>query len=313
MLDKHKDQSDQKEVSESKTAAELQRHAVLGETADQARWNRAQQAHYLGQNESATDLFRKSGDAQKSSNKFSIDGIEEETQKIAYDLKDLQKDWNNGLKKAGTFADCSKESLISVEAPASIDALHPHRGNEDAYISYQACAAANNAFGDIKTKIGTGKGHIDPYLIAGILRREQEFYKQGTDTGQDRYIQEHGKDDGIGSFTSIGPAQMQIRHISRLVAEFPEQLGKFAQDPLRAALKPENAPLLVAGYFNKVIKHIKTGTKPEFVGGIDWSIVKNRWYEGDLNGALIHSYNPAKGQAENVMNHVKIIHAKRKN
>ncbi len=311
MLDKQKDEGDKQEVKEVKALPEVQRSGVIGDTGNQARWNRAQQAHYLGQDESATDLFRKPGDSSNNACKFTIDGLDEESPKIAYDLKDIQKD----VRKVGNRIEYAKHSLSSFEAPAKLEllnAVYPRRGHEDAYISYPACKAANEEFPELAKRIGDGRNHIDQYLIAATIRLEVAFFKQGADTGQDKYVQEYGQGAGIGENVSIGPAQIQIRHVNRLVKEFPEQLGRFESDPARAALKVENAPHFVGGYFSDAIQHLKKGTKPEYIGGIDWGGVKQYWSEGDLNAALIYAYNPTKDHIDSVKQQLKIIHQKQK-
>lgn len=100
-----------------------------------------EQAHYLEQDESATDLF---GDQGSATCKFGIDGLNDKP-KLAYDLKDAQRAFNTGAKRVGTFFDCSMQSLTSFEKPASLDPFHPRAGNEDAYISYQASEELNSA------------------------------------------------------------------------------------------------------------------------------------------------------------------------
>lgn len=309
MLDKEKEQGDRQEVNEVKAAPEVQRSGVIGDAGNQARWNRVQQAHYLGQDESATDLFRKNGDTSSSTSKFTIDGLAKETPSVAYDMRDLQKD----LRKVGNGIESSRKALGSFEIPARLEPLnvvYPHRGNEDAYISYPACKAANAAFPELAKRIGDGRNHLDRNLIAATIRLEQEFYKQGFDTGPDKQIQESGRVEGLKDTTSIGPAQIQIRHIDRLVKEFPLQLGEFSKDPLRAALKSECAPRFVAGYFADVIQHIQKGTKPDFIGEIDWGGVKKYWAEGNFNDALIYAYNPTKDHIDSVIRHLRIIRQK---
>lgn len=238
-----------------------------------------------------------------------------EAQKIAYDLKEFARDWNNGAKKAGTFVDRTKEQigkseLRQMEAPASLDVLHPHAGKEDDYVSYGSCRAANMRFPEISKRLGSGPGKIDPDLIAAVIRHEQEAYKQLYDSGQDNYVSKHGSAAGLSEDVSIGPAQIQIRNINKLVKEFPEQLGHYAKDPLRAAQNPGDAPFFVAGYFTDVIQHLNKGTKPEFTGTLDWANVRKLWFEGDLNGALIKSYNPHPKQIEFVMKNLKLIQEK---
>lgn len=251
--------------------------------------------------------FSHVGERRKDEKKACLGGVNEAASIVAYDLKDAQRDLNSSLKKVGTSIECSQKTLSSFEKPASLDAFHPHAGREDDFVSYPACSAANAEFPELKKRIGTGDGHIDKDLIAATIRLEVAYYKQGVDTGQDRYILERGVDDGIGQKTSIGPAQMQIRHINRLVTQFPWQLGHFAKDPLRAALIPENAPHFVGGYFVDVIQHINKGTKPDFIESKDWDGVKKFWRDGDLNAALIYSYNPTKEHIDSVKRQLKII------
>ncbi len=230
--------------------------------------------------------------------------------KVAYDFKDIPKDLNSGLRRAGAAFEQTRESLTSFEAPASPDFVHPHAGKEDEFMSYSACLAANAEFPEIEKRIGLGSGHIDKALIAATIRLEVAYYKQVVDTGQDKYVREHGKDDGISANTSIGPAQMQIRHINRLVHQFPWQLGQFASDPVRAALKKEYAPHFVAGYFSDVIQHINKGTRPDYLGAKDWDGVKKYWKAGDLNAALIYSYNPTKDHIDSVKKQIALIQKK---
>ena len=75
--EKIKDKGDQGErLPEVKPAPEVQRSAVIDEGSNQARWERAQAVHYLGQDESATGLFKKPGQAPENTCKFGIDGLD---------------------------------------------------------------------------------------------------------------------------------------------------------------------------------------------------------------------------------------------
>ena len=112
--------------------------------------------------------------------------------------------------------------------PLGADPRYPHRGHEDDYVSYGVCVGACNRFENVRMRIGLGPGHIDPDLVAAIIRKEQVYYKQFFDTGTDNYVREHGNLDALpGKDTSIGPAQMQIRNIENLMKEFPEQLEPY--------------------------------------------------------------------------------------
>lgn len=185
--------------------------------------------------------------------------------------------------------------------------IFPHRGREDDFVSYGACAAANNRFENVRMKVGTGPGHIDPDLIAAMMRNEQFFYKNFVDTGTDNYVRKHGNLDVLHDDTySIGPAQMQIRNIQNLVKQFPEQLAPYANDPLRAALNPGDAPMFVAAYMSNTIQHLEKRTNPGFSAGV-WENISKHWKEGDANGALILAFNPDPVQIQNVGRQLTII------
>lgn len=64
-------------VEASKPPEAPAKEAVIGETPQQDRWKQMEKAHYLEQDESATGLFYKPGEASKSTGKFGIDGLEE--------------------------------------------------------------------------------------------------------------------------------------------------------------------------------------------------------------------------------------------
>ena len=134
-----------------------------------------------------------------------------------------------------------------------------HRGNEDKYVDYKAAQEA------LKTA-GLDKLGLPRNLIAAIMRNEQHYYKN-TDADQDKQVREKGtvlKDGKEDPNASIGPAQMQIRNIKHLVdlknadgkPEYP-YLQQMKDDPLRAALEPKNAALLVAAYSNEIVKDLK--------------------------------------------------------
>lgn len=59
-----------------------------------------------------------------------------------------------------------------------------------------------------------------------------------------------------------------------------------------------------------MIRHLNKRTRPEFIGGSDWDNVRRLWFEGNLNGALIKSYNPHPKQIDFVMKNLKLIHEK---
>jgi hypothetical protein len=86
---------------------EVQRNAAINSSAHQGHWKDMDRAHWLEQDESATGLFFKPGEAGKSTAKFAIDGLEGKPQTNA-----------NG-KPYKTF---TQPALMS---PAKIDPISP--------------------------------------------------------------------------------------------------------------------------------------------------------------------------------------------
>ncbi|MGH2507081.1 MAG: hypothetical protein ACRDHZ_06670 [Ktedonobacteraceae bacterium] len=215
-------------------------------------------------------------------------------------------------KQAERYGSYGKETATNQELrktePDAGQFWHPHRGQEDNFISYGACAAANRPFENLRLRSGPGPGHIDPDLIAAMMRNEQFFYKQFGDTGTDNYVRNHGNLDILHNSDtySIGPAQMQIRNIQSLVKQFPEQLGQYSNDPLRAALNPGDAPMFVAAYMSNMVGHLETGKNPGFSDGV-WKNIQKHWQSGDANGAMILAFNPDSHQIENVNKQLDII------
>jgi hypothetical protein len=156
-------------------------------------------------------------------------------------------------------------------------------------------------------RIGNGPGHIAPDLIAGIMRNEQYYYKQGIDTGSDNYVRNHGNLDILHDQTySIGPAQLQIRNIHEMIRQFPEQLGRYASDPLRAALNSGDAPYFVAAYMSHMVNHLESGKNPGLSDGV-WKNIEKHWRSGDANGAIILAFNPDPDQIAHVNTQLEII------
>ncbi len=92
---------------------------------------------------------------------------------------------------------------------------------------------------------------------------------------------------------------MQIRNAKNLLEQFPEQLGHYKSDPLRALEHPGDAPMFVAAYMSNIINHLESGKNPGFSNGV-WNNILRHWKAGDANGALILSFNPDSKQIEQV-------------
>lgn len=159
---------------------------------------------------------------------------------IAWDPKQMVRDTSEGvLQKAGFFT---------------------HRGNEDGHIDYKSTRDAYQAAH--LDKLGLPKN-----IVGAVMRNEQHYYK-ATDDQQDRQVKNEGTvrnpDGSENTSATIGPAQMQIRNIRRLVNMTDEHgqptypfLQHMKNDPVRAALDPKNAALLVGAHLNEIAKDQK--------------------------------------------------------
>ncbi len=218
------------------------------------------------------------------------------------------------IERAAKYGEATaKDADLQVreEPPKGGDYWHPHRGREDDFVSYPACAAAVMPFENVRIRMGEGPGHIDPDLIAAMMRNEQYYYKQLGDVGQDNYVRIHGNLDILHDDTySIGPAQMQIRNVRKLLEQFPKQLGQYKDDPLRAVERPGDAPMFVAAYMSNIIEHLENHKNAGFSAGV-WNNIAKHWKDGDANGALILSFNPDPNQIAHVTKQLKIIKAAR--
>ncbi len=322
----NKDSAKPWELPAAPEAAQL--GGVIADSGNQARWQRAQEVHKLGQDESATDLY---GTTKQAAQKFELFDSnakkEEPAAVVAWDPREWAnqraKDVEHGVTKAGKSLESTAEKVNHIKEtvdnkelqhvePVALgqDPRYPHRGHEDDHISYGACAGANNPFENLRMRIGSGPGHIDHDLIAGIMRNEQFFYKNIWDTGPDNYVRNHGNLDVQDNTSSIGPAQMQVRNIQNLMKQFPEQLAPYAKDPLRAALSPGDAPMFVAAYLSNMIEHLEKHTNPGLSPGV-WKNIQKHWSEGDANGALILAFNPDPHQIENVSTQLQAIKQER--
>jgi hypothetical protein len=270
MLDKQKEQGDKQESAKANAAPELQRGAVIGDTSNQARWNRAQKAHYLDQDQSATELFRENGDAPVGTCKFGIDGLGDDVPvEVAYKFPEIKL----GLDQK------TKDSLSAFI----------YRGKEDEQMDYKACAAAYKAFPEFARH-----PEVDKTLLPAIIRNELHFYSLWKDSTADGLA---GTLGGIPNRpeTSLGVAQIQQRHLPRLMKEFP-QLREKAEitDPVKAVLDKHMVPWLVAAYLADGIRTLEAQKKP----------VTNR--------ALMLLYNPGgKEHIDNVSAQMKLIQARR--
>ena len=297
MLDKEKDQGDRPEVTEAKAAPEVQRSGVIGDAGNQARWNRAQQAHYLGQDESATDLFRKPGDTAKSTGKFELFDNKAEAEPdpiVAWDPREQLKEWGDGANKFGRQ---TKQKAAEVSAELTKDGSlldkpsHPYKDNPDQLMDYNACRKAWNHF-----PVFARHPNIDATLLPAIIRNEVRSLR-----ADDKYIwnpsAQHGW--GLERDRTIGPANMQTINIDILVKKYPQlvnpELGNIdPEHAYREAIKPEKAAWLGAAYLANAAEALES-----------------KGHKNITHRDLIKSYNPGADQDFQFRRiHEQLIHIK---
>lgn len=115
-------------------------------------------------------------------------------------------------------------------------------------ISFSGTDKAYAAFPEL------AKHGIPKDMIAGIILNELLHSGDPRDPLDDLSVQmfgtardSHGRENLTAS---VGPAQIQIQNIRRLVENFP-QLAEFKEDPIRAAVAPATAPMFVAASLGK--------------------------------------------------------------
>lgn len=133
------------------------------------------------------------------------------------------------------------------ERTAEAFGMYSHRGSEDDYMEYDAFKAAHKAFPQFDNHQNVRWEHI-----AAMVRNEQHYYMNVKEQNEEQLIKA-GKGDEVGIGKSIGPAQIQIRNIERLIEKYPQltdpKLGGIRKDHvLEDALKPDKAAWLATAY-----------------------------------------------------------------
>lgn len=139
-----------------------------------------------------------------------------------------------------------------------------------------------------------GPKAIDSELINAIIRNEQCFYQNDKDSGADEYARRNGTYP-FSNDESLGPAQIQVQHTTRLNVKYPEVLVD-ASTAISRALQPNYATLFAGAYLDEVVGQIHRKTKPDYIGSKDWETVLKFWKDDKRNEALITTYNPDPNQ-----------------
>ena len=141
----------------------------------------------------------------------------------------------------------AREAMVAAE-----HALFPYRGNEDSQVDYAACAAAFRSFPEFSRH-----PNIDRALIPALIRNELHHYFTPKEKPAEDFLNATGN-PGLEK-TSLGPGQVQVRHVKRLIESFPQlrdpAQGAITGDPFKAALDPAKAPWFVAAYLAEKIQH----------------------------------------------------------
>jgi hypothetical protein len=119
--------------------------------------------------------------------------------------------------------------------------------------------------------------NIDKALIPALIRNELHFFSAVKEYPAVGVVKLFGTVP-FRPETSIGPAQMQIRNIERLIGSFPQlsdkNLGAIDGNAVQAATSKDKAPWFVAAYLAEKIRDLEKSGLPV------------------THAALIQKYNP---------------------
>ncbi|MBK8222715.1 MAG: hypothetical protein IPK73_16965 [Candidatus Obscuribacter sp.] len=184
-----------------------------------------------------------------------------QAEQVAYDWADVQRDWAKVSEVSGRTLKEAKDGLSGFI----------YRGREDEQMDYKACSEAFKAFPEFSRH-----PNVDKHLIAAIIRNELHFYSAFKDAPADGITTVLGNVP-FRTSTSLGPAQIQEGHVSRLMQKFPQlsdaKLGKVGNHPVRDLLDRSKAPWFVAAYLAESVQDLEIAGQPV------------------TNAALIQKYN----------------------
>jgi hypothetical protein len=228
-------------------------------------------------------------DAQRTS-KFSTFG----------DMK-AYADSNPLLIDMGDGTEVSSKGASLAWKPESI--VSPHKENPDQYVDHTAFRAAKQHFNNF-AKYDLDHPGMGEKLVSALIRNESVFYNSVKDGGVDTAL----KTGIVLGNRSIGPAQMRVNNVMRLVEKHPELFGEKKNYP-GLAETPHVATLLVAAYLDEKIETFENWSKKlpsREALNTDGKLLLDHafpyWKSGMQTKALIMSYNPGDGSRH--LNHV---------
>lgn len=290
-IQKPADQVEQKPDASTKKPDNLGKDRPV--TADQVAEAEAQR----------TSKFSTFGDMQaySDSNPLLIDmddgtEISSKGQRIAWDPREQLREWGKGLDKTAKQV---KQAGAEVSAELTKDGSmldkpsHPYKDNPDQLMDYNACHKAWKHF-----PVLAKHSNLDPAILPAIIRNEVRSLRTD-DQLLWNPLAEHGYDYAHRKTTTIGPANMMVQNIERLVSKYPQltqpDLGGIdAAHVLRDAIKPTQAAWLAAAYLADRMEGMEAAGQKEIT-----------------HQDLIKSYNPhANMDSQFQRIHEQLIHVK---
>lgn len=261
--------------------AEIQKPA---DQVEQKPDSAAKKPDNLGEERSVTGDQVTEADAQRT-NKFSTFG----DMKAFADSSPLLIDMGDGTEVS------SKGAQIAWTAE---DLVSPHRDKPGQYVDHSAFRTAKQHLFNF-AKYDLDQPGMAEKLVTALIRNESVFYNTLKDSTVDAAIKATGT---VVGDPSIGPAQMKVHNIMRLVGKYPELFGDSKNYPSLAET-PYAATLLVCAYLNEKIEAFNSWSKntPERATlNLDNRLLFDHafplWKSGMQTKALIMSYNPGDGK-----------------
>jgi hypothetical protein len=261
--------------------AEIQKPADQAEQKPDAPLKKADN---LGKDRAVTSDQVAEADAQRTS-KFSTFG----DMKAYADSNPLLIDMGDGTEVS------SKGAQVAWKPD---DLLSPHRNNPGQYVDQSAFKAAKDNFGSF-AKYNSEHQAMGEKLVTALIRNESIFYNTGKDATVDTMLKATGV---VWGNRSVGPAQITVNNIMRLVDKYPDAFGDRKNYPGLAETQYV-ATLLTAAYLNEKIETFEQWSKEapdrSKLNHDEKLLLDNAfsyWKSGKHAEALIMSYNPGDGK-----------------
>ncbi len=251
-----------------------QRGGVIADNGNQARWQRAQEVHKLGQDESATNLY---GTTKQPAQKFELfDSVHEQTLLTANIEPEVPK-FEQTLQRVGS--DFSKQQKIAqaldgymppptllpdfiVRAELQIwNATEKPLNGLESQLMESTTAANSQAWEQAAMAFSSQLKGAPIALLKAYTRNELACY------GREDLAQDIAATDGksLGANPTLGMAQITVKGIQEFEAKYP-QLKHFLESKgysgpgheMKALLDPECVPMIVAAKTATIVEDLAT-------------------------------------------------------